>query len=54
MERMNVPPAVEDRWDNLMYKITNGTNSILLFRGESNQRNKAEQAFAHFTAKNQG
>ena len=51
MERMNVPPAVEDRWDNLMHKITNGTNSILLFRGESNQRNEVEEVFAHFHSK---
>ncbi len=46
MEKMNVPPAVEDSWDNLIHKRTNGTNSILLFRGESDQRNKAEEAFA--------
>jgi erythromycin esterase len=46
MERMNVPPAVEGSWDNLIHKRTNGTNSILLFRGESDQRNNAEELIA--------
>jgi erythromycin esterase len=46
MEKMNVPPAIEGSWDNLIHKRTNGTNSIIMFRGESDQRNKAEEVFA--------
>ena len=52
MERMNVPPAIEDSWDNLIHKRTNGTNSsIFLFRGESDQRNKAQEVFYHDSKK---
>src|SRR5215212_6584793 len=46
MERVNVPPAIEGSWDNLVHKRTNGTNSLLIFRGENNQRNKAEEFIA--------
>jgi erythromycin esterase-like protein len=47
MERMNVPPAIEGSWDNLIHKRTNGNNSILIFRGPSDQRNKAEELFVY-------
>jgi erythromycin esterase-like protein len=46
MEKMNVPPAIEGSWDDLIHKRTNGSNSILMFRGDDKQRNKAEELLA--------
>jgi erythromycin esterase-like protein len=40
MERMNVLPVIEGSWDNLIHKITNGSNSILTLRGR--QRSKKQ------------
>jgi hypothetical protein len=46
MERMNIPPATEGSWDRLIHKRTNGSNSILILRGDNNQRNQAEELLA--------
>jgi erythromycin esterase len=43
MERMHVPPAIEGSWDSLIHERTNGSNSLFIFRGENNERNKAEE-----------
>jgi erythromycin esterase len=46
MKRMRVPPAVEGSWDHLLHKQNNGSNSLLIFRGENNQGNKSEEFIA--------
>jgi erythromycin esterase len=46
MEKMTVPPAIEGSWDSIIHKQNIGSNSLLVFRGGSNQRNKAEQLLA--------
>jgi erythromycin esterase len=40
MEKMTVPPAIEGSWDSIIHKQSNGRNTLLVFRGESNKRNK--------------
>jgi erythromycin esterase-like protein len=39
---MIVPPAIEGSWDNIIHKQSNGSNSLLLFKGGNNERNKTE------------
>ena len=46
MERINVPPAIEGSWDNLIHKQNNGRNSLLLFKGDNKQRNKTDELLA--------
>jgi erythromycin esterase len=42
MERMHVPPAVEGSWDRLIHELSEGRNSLLIFRdyslGEYNRK----------------
>ncbi|MGH9966081.1 MAG: erythromycin esterase family protein [Nitrososphaeraceae archaeon] len=38
MEKMNVPPAVQGSWDNVIHKLSDGRNSLLVFR-----KNKSEE-----------
>ena len=41
MQRMDVPPAVDGSWDNIMHKKTNGANRLIIFR-DHNERNSKE------------
>ena len=40
MERMNVPPAIEGSWDHLLHKQNNGSNRLIIFRGDGDNDNK--------------
>jgi erythromycin esterase len=42
MERMDVPPAVNGSWDNLIHKQSNGSNILLIFRDDSERNTKGE------------
>ena len=47
IEKMIVPPAVEGSWDSIIHKQSNGSNSLLIFKGGgNNERNKAEDIVA--------
>jgi erythromycin esterase len=37
MERMNVPPAVKGSWDNVIHNLSNGRDSLLIFRNNISQ-----------------
>jgi erythromycin esterase-like protein len=44
---MIVPPAIEGSWDSIIHKQSNGSNSLLIFKGGgNNERNKAEDIVA--------
>src|SRR5919106_5402661 len=43
MERMNVPPAAEGSWDNIIHNLSNGRDTLLIFgKGKSQARAKEE------------
>jgi erythromycin esterase len=42
MERMDVPPAVNGSWDNLIHKQSNGSNILLIFKDDSERNTKGE------------
>jgi erythromycin esterase len=42
MEIMDVPPAVNGSWDNLIHKQSNGSNILLIFRDDSERNTKGE------------
>lgn len=42
IEKMIVPPAVEGSWDSIIHKQSNGSNTLLIFKGGNNERNKPE------------
>jgi hypothetical protein len=37
MERMTVPPAVQGSWDNVIHNLSDGKNSLLIFRDDKSQ-----------------
>jgi erythromycin esterase len=43
MERMRVPPAVEGSWDSLLHEQSNGSNSLLVFRGDNAKTENIER-----------
>jgi erythromycin esterase len=43
MERMDVPPAVNGSWDNLIHEQSNGRNSLLVFRGDNTKTEDIER-----------
>jgi erythromycin esterase len=43
MERMNIPPAVEGSWDNIIHNLSHGRDTLLIFgKGKSKARAKEE------------
>ena len=43
MQRIDVPPAVDGSWDNLIHNQSNGRNTLLVFRDDNdNQRNRGD------------
>jgi erythromycin esterase len=48
MQRMDVPPAVDGSWDNLIHNQSNGRNTLLVFR-DDNQRNTRGDLLAEET-----
>ena len=43
VEKMTVPPAIEGSWDSIIHKQCNGSNSLLIFREDNTERNKAKE-----------
>ncbi|MDF2769402.1 MAG: putative erythromycin esterase [Nitrososphaeraceae archaeon] len=42
MERMHVPSALEGSWDSLLHEQSNGSNSLIIFKGEDSKKYKEQ------------
>ena len=52
MQRIDVPPAVDGSWDNLIHNQSNGRNTLLVFRDyNDNQRNRGDSLLKKLEAK---
>jgi erythromycin esterase len=43
MERMNVPPAVEGSWDNIIHNLNHGRDTLLIFRNSKSEMQSKEE-----------
>jgi erythromycin esterase len=42
MERMHVPSALKGSWDSLLHEQSNGSNSLIIFKGEDSKKYKEQ------------
>ena len=55
MQRIDVPPAVDGSWDNLIHNHSNGRNTLLVFRDDNdNQRNRGDLLTEETRSKRRG
>ena len=55
MQRIDVPPAVDGSWDNLIHNQSNGRNTLLVFRDDNdNQRNRGDLLTEETRSKRRG
>lgn len=43
MEKMNVPPAVQGSWDNIIHNLSDGKNCLLVFRKNKSEEHAKEE-----------
>ncbi len=43
MLRMNIPAAIEGSWDSLLHELGDGTNNILIFKNDTEDKNKLSE-----------